>query len=100
MEENLSEIFRILASYRVKVNIMQNSAISFSICVDADPQKIDPLIAFLQKDYETRYNEGLELFTIRHYNNEAVDKIIEGRKVLMELRSRNTWQVVLEKVTR
>jgi aspartate kinase len=68
--------------------------------VDADPQKIDPLIAFLQKDYETRYNEGLELFTIRHYNNEAVDKIIEGRKVLMELRSRNTWQVVLEKVTR
>jgi aspartate kinase len=100
LEENLSEIFRILAAYRVKVNIMQNSAISFSICVDADPQKIDPLIAFLQKDYETRYNEGLELFTIRHYNNEAFNKITEGRKVLMELRSRNTLQVVLEKVTR
>jgi len=100
LEENLSEIFRILSDFRVKVNIMQNSAISFSICVDADPLKIPPLISFLQKDYETRYNEGLELFTIRHYNNEAVSKIIQGRKILMELRSRNTLQVVLEKVTR
>ena len=97
MEENLSEIFRILANFRVKVNVMQNSAISFSICVDADTQKIAPLIAFLQKDYETRYNEGLELFTIRHYNNEAIDRIVAGRNILMELRSRNTVQVVLGK---
>ena len=97
LEENLSEIFKILSNFRVKVNIMQNSAISFSICVDADPLKIQPLISFLHKDYETRYNEGLELFTIRHYNDEAVSKIIRGRKILMELRSRNTLQVVLEK---
>ena len=97
LEENLSEIFKILSDFRVKVNIMQNSAISFSICVDADPLKIPPLISFLHKDYETRYNEGLELFTIRHYNDEAVSKIIRGRKILMELRSRNTLQVVLEK---
>jgi aspartate kinase len=95
LEENLSEIFRILADFRVKVNVMQNSAISFSVCVDADPQKIGPLITYLQKDYETRYNEGLELFTIRHYNNEALNRIVNGRKIMMELRSRNTVQVVL-----
>ena len=97
MEENLSEIFRILANFRVKVNVMQNSAISFSICVDADPYKIPPLISYLQKDYETRYNEGLELFTVRHYNTDAVNRIVSSRKILMELRSRNTVQVVLEK---
>ncbi|MEI7499562.1 MAG: aspartate kinase [Bacteroidota bacterium] len=95
LEENMSEIFMILATFRVKVNVMHNSAISFSICVDADSQKITPLISYLQKDYETRYNEGLELFTIRHYNPEAINRIIDGRKILMELRSRNTIQVVL-----
>ena len=89
LEENLSEIFRILASFRVKVNIMQNSAISFSICVDNDPHKVLPLIKHLQDNYETRYNEGLELYTIRHYSDAAVSRIIRGRKILMELRSRN-----------
>jgi aspartate kinase len=97
LEENLSEIFKILANFRVKVNVMQNSAISFSICVDADLQKVLPLIAYLKKDYETRYNEGLELFTIRHYTDEAVNRMVNGRKIMMELRSRNTFQVVLGK---
>jgi aspartate kinase len=97
LEENLSEIFRILANFRVKVNVMQNSAISFSICVDADPLKVNPLIAYLKKDYETRYNEGVELFTIRHYNDEAVNRMVNGRKILMELKSRHTLQVVLAK---
>ncbi|MCX6267763.1 MAG: aspartate kinase [Bacteroidetes bacterium] len=96
LEENLSEIFRILADFRVKVNVMQNSAISFSICVDADPRKVAPLIAYLQKDYETRFNEGLELFTIRHYNADAIQRVVNGRKILMELRSRSTVQVVTE----
>ena len=95
LEENLSEIFRILSNFRVKVNVMQNSAISFSICVDADPQKITPLIEYLGKDYETRYNKGLELFTIRHYTDEAVNRIAGNRKIMMELRSRNTVQMVL-----
>ena len=95
LEENLSEIFRILSNFRVKVNVMQNSAISFSICVDADPQKIAPLIEYLSKDYETRYNKGLELFTIRHYTDEAINRIAGGRKIMMELRSRSTVQLVL-----
>jgi len=96
LEENLSEIFSILARFKVKVNIMHNSAISFSICVDYDKQKINPLLKYLQQDYETRYNKGVELFTIRHYSNDAIDKIADGRKILMELRSRQTIQLVME----
>jgi aspartate kinase len=95
LEENLSEIFRILASFKVKVNVMQNSAISFSFCVDNDPHKTEPLISFLQNDYETRYNQGLDLYTIRHYNDEAYKRVTKGRYILMELRSRNTLQLVL-----
>ncbi len=94
LEENLSDIFSILANFRVKVNIMQNSAISFSFCIDNDPHKVTPLISYLGKDYETRYNDGLELYTIRHYTDEAINRITRGRKILMELRSRNTCQVV------
>ncbi|MCX6277859.1 MAG: aspartate kinase [Bacteroidetes bacterium] len=95
LEDNLSEIFRILSNFRVKVNVMQNSAINFSICVDDDPQKINPLILHLQKEYETRINQGLDLFTIRHYTDEAVNRIVNAREIMMELRTRNTFQAVL-----
>ncbi len=95
LEENLSSIFRILADHRVKVNVMQNSAISFSVCVDADRCKVDPLIEFLKQDYEIRYNDGLELYTIRHYNEEAIGRVTRGKKIMLELRSRATVQLVV-----
>lgn len=95
LEENLSEIFSIIAQYRVKVNVMQNSAISFSFCVNQDPLKVKPLIGFLAKDYEVRYNENLELFTVRHYTEAAIRQILQGKAVIMEVRSRNTCQMVV-----
>jgi aspartate kinase len=95
LEENLSHIFRILADHKVKANVMHNSAISFSFCVDADPQRTGPLLDALRLDYETRYNEGLELVTIRHYNEAAIQRMTMGRKVMMEIRSRNTVQLVM-----
>jgi aspartate kinase len=95
MEENLSQIFNILATYRVKVNVMQHSAISFSICVDNDPQKIPLLLEHFRKDYKTRYNEGLELITIRHYQPGTAEALINNRKILMEQKSRLTLQLVL-----
>ncbi|MEI7983040.1 MAG: aspartate kinase [Bacteroidota bacterium] len=95
MEENLSQIFNILATYRVKVNVMQHSAISFSFCVDADPLKIPLLLAHLQKDYQTRFNEGLELITIRHYHPDTAESLIGNRNVLMEQKNRSTLQMVV-----
>jgi aspartate kinase len=95
LEENLSEIFRIIAMFRVKINLMQNSAISFSVGMDHDPMKVNPLIGYLEKDYEVRYNSGLELITIRHYNEEALNKMTNNRQIILELRSRNTCQLLL-----
>jgi len=96
VEENLSQIFILLAQLHVKANVMQNSAISFSICTDHDPIQIKQLIRELQKSFEIRYNEGLDLYTIRHYNDEAIQRITSGRNVILEQKSRNTVHIVIK----
>ena len=74
---------------------MQNSAVSFSICVDSDPRRIEQLRALLKEGYEVRYNENLELLTMRHYDENVVSKLVKGKEVLMEQRSRQTLRLVL-----
>lgn len=84
-----------IAKHRLKVNLTQNSAISFSLCVD-NSKNIDQLIEALKEDYEVRYNENLELITIRHYDDESINQMTEGRSILLEQKSRDTAQYVLE----
>lgn len=96
VEENLSQIFDILAKYKVKVNVMQNSAISFSVCVDGDHLLDTQCIASLQENYAVRYNENLELYTIRHYNKAAINRILKNRKVLLEQKTRQTIHLVIK----
>lgn len=95
-EENLSAIFNHLSHFDVKANMMQNSAISFSVCVDNDEHKIPDLITELQKDYKVLYNEGVELMTIRNYDLETINKLSEGKVILIEQRSRYTHQMVMK----
>jgi aspartate kinase len=96
VEENLSQIFDLLAKHHVKVNVMQSSAISFTICVDTDHVTGTEVIAALQKNYNVRYNENLELFTIRHYTPAAISRITKGRKILMEQKTRTTVHLVVQ----
>jgi aspartate kinase len=95
LEENLGPIFSMIAKYRLKVNLTQNSAISFSLCVD-NSKNIDKLIDALKADYEVRYNDKLELITIRHYDTDSINQMTEGRSILLEQKSRDTAQYVLE----
>jgi len=95
MEENLSSLFSLLAKYRVKVNLIQNSAISFSVCVDNLARGLKELLKEISHDFEVKYNNDLELITIRHHNAEAVERMTKGRKILLEQRSRDTAQFVL-----
>lgn len=95
-EESLSRIFSIVAAHQVKINLMQNSALSFSICVDGDIHKLPLLIKALQEDFKVKYNENLELWTIRHYTEDFIQKTLHGKELLVEQRSRNTFQVVLK----
>jgi aspartate kinase len=95
MEENLSQVFNILASHQIKVNVMQNSAISFSVCVDNNHHAMPLLLSELQKNYIVRYNDETELYTIRHYNPASIRRISKTRKVLLEQKTRNTVHLVV-----
>jgi aspartate kinase len=95
-ESNLAIIFERLAYYSLKVNLMQNSAISFSICLDNKEDKIAEFILDLSDEFEIRYNENLELITIRHYNDEIIERMTKERKIFLEQKSRATVQYLVK----
>ncbi len=95
IEEHISHIFSLLAQNNIAVNMMQNSALSFSVCFDNDTIKTKPLIDKLSQDYSLFYNTDLTLYTIRHYNAESVAKVKKGKEVLLEQKSRNNIQIVV-----
>jgi aspartate kinase len=98
VEENLSEIFRIFSAHGVKINLMQNSAISFSACVDSDPFRIPRLIDDLRNHFKVLYNENLELVTIRHYDPSTINRVTSGKFIYVEQRSRHTVQIVMRDI--
>jgi len=94
-EENMSYIFNKMTQYGLKVNLMQNSAISFSICMDNKGQDMLDFISDLQSDFNIKYNEEMELWTIRHYNQEIIDDLIGNRKIYLEQKNRTTVQLLV-----
>jgi aspartate kinase len=95
-EQNLSRIFADFAKHGVKINLMQNSAISFSVCFDRDQVKTPALLRDLEKNFNVKYNSGLELITIRHYEKANTEPVIKDREVLLEQKSRTTLQLVVK----
>lgn len=96
VEDHLSHIFSLFSNFGVRVNVMQNSAVSFSVCVDDDVQKTPGLIEALKKEYQVLYNDGLTLYTIRHYDDDSMTKVLEGKTLLLEQKSRHTIQLVVK----
>lgn len=97
-EENLSQIFNMMAKHGVRVNMMQNSAISFSLCVDKDAHKIQNLLHELQQHYKVLYNEDVQLMTVRNYDQDILNKLTDKKIILLEQRSRHTCQLVMKNV--
>lgn len=95
VEDNLSKIFSAFAQHKVKINLMQNSAISFSVCIDSDAKKIAQLIKTLESDYTIKTNEGVELLTISNYSENGFSRFIKDKKLLIEQKTRNTVQLVV-----
>jgi aspartate kinase len=96
VEENLSVIFGKLSELNVKINLMQNSALSFSILVDQNKLKRDEFLALFQSDYEVKYNENLSLVTIRHYDEDTIQQVTLGKEILLQQRTRHTARFVLK----
>jgi aspartate kinase len=96
IEESLSDIFNVFHKHKVKVNTMLNSALSFSVSVDQDELKIQNLITELKEKYHVKYNTGLELVTIRYYNQETISRVVANKQLLLEVKSRNTCQILMK----
>ncbi|MBC7862209.1 MAG: aspartate kinase, partial [Bacteroidia bacterium] len=95
-EDNLAGIFNTFYKHGVHIQMMQLSAINFSVCVDADERKIPDLISELQEGYKVLYNDKVELCTIRYHDPATIDRVTIGKQILMEQKSRYTVQLVMK----
>ena len=96
-EEQLSVIFNALHELNIRINVMQNSAISFSFCIDFRESKVTKLIEKLQRSFEVYYNTGLTLITVKNYDEESSERYRKMAGVLLEQSSRSTLQVLVRK---
>lgn len=96
IEDGISQIFTYLSQHGIKVNLVQNSAISISFCIENTYGKIDELLEHLQKEYKVLYNENLELLTVRHYSEKDISEMTKNRKIFIEQRSRHTAHFVVK----
>lgn len=99
VEDHLSVIYKVFHQFGVRVNMSQNSAVSSSFCINDDPVTTPRLIEELQGDFEVSYNQGVQLYTVRHYDEPARQRVRSTGQVLLEQISRETYQVVVQSET-
>ena len=95
-ENNLEIIFGCFAKYGLKINLMQNTAISFKVCVNNDRTRINPVVENLKKDFDISYETGLELITIRYYDDTTINRVMVNKELLLAHRSKETIQMVVK----
>lgn len=94
-EDHLHHLYGVFNSLGIKLNLMQNSAITLSVCFDKEDAKLESLLRAVEKTHHYRYNENVDLITLRHYTDDAIRKVTQNRRVLIDQRSRITAQLVL-----
>ncbi len=95
-EANLSHIFQIISNMGLKINVMQNSALSFSVLLDEDKVNIELLLKKLSANYEVKYNSQLQLITIRHYNKETIHRLSKNKEVILQQLTRETARLIVK----
>ena len=97
-EHNLRTLFTTCDELNIHANVIQTSALMFSFCFDHDDNKLKGLLGLLRETFQVKYNKGLTLFTIRHYDYSYTlgDRFLEGKKILLKQSSRSTLQFVIE----
>lgn len=95
VEDHLSYIFSLLDKNNLSVNLMQNSAVSFSLCIDSSKNSVK-FLSELKDKFDVLYNSNLTLHTIRHYDKQSLDSFIKNKKIILEQKSRNTVQLIVE----
>lgn len=96
VESHLSDIFSRLSAIGAKINLMQNSALSFSFLVDQSKINPEKVVETFSDDYDVRFNENLELVTIRHYDEATVERVMVDKEMILEQKSRHTARIVMK----
>ncbi|WP_273565398.1 aspartate kinase [Maribacter halichondriae] len=96
IEDSISELFKMLHDHKMKVDLIQNSAISFSVCVDNKFGRLDELLNLLKSRFKVVHHEGVSLYTIRHFNEKAIASLLNGHDILLEQRGKETLQLVVK----
>lgn len=95
-EDHIAKVYHLLSQHRIKVNIVQQSAMSLSFAIDKPERSIDKLILALHQDFRVRYNDGLELLTIRNYDSQTILDMVKDRIVFVEQKTRRTARFLLK----
>lgn len=93
-EHHIHLIFEHIKRLNLTINLMQNSAISFTVCMDDNSKKREQLRTALMDEFLIYYNEGLEMITIKNYNQDAINELMKDKQIIIEQRSRNNFQMV------
>lgn len=94
-EDNLETIFGHVYKHGVKINLMQNSAVSFQICINNDKRKSRNLIDDLEKEFKVTYETGLELITIRYFDQSTIDRVMINKELLLEQTYKQNVQLIV-----
>lgn len=94
-EDHLQTIFGILSENRVKINLMQNSALKFLICVNNNKRKVPAIVEQLEKDFKISYETGLELITIRYFDESTIERVTINKDLILEHRDEKNIQLVV-----
>ena len=94
VEDNISHIFKQLHDFKMKVDVIQNSAITFSVCFFDKYNKINELIINLEGKFKIQIHKNVSLFTIRHFDEKSIKKISNKRKLLLEQRTEKTVKLI------
>ena len=95
LEESLSEIFEIIHHHRLKVSLIQSSAVTISVCVD-NTRFVPEAIEALSEHFNVTYNDRLALLTIRGTTPEILDKARAGREIMLSQTTRRTARLVIK----
>jgi len=98
VEDNLRDIFNLFHEHRIKINMMHNTAINFTVSVDDTGKNVVDLINELEQRFKVKYESGLELITIRYYNQETIDRVLVDKEVISELKDTYTCQLLVKKI--
>jgi aspartate kinase len=95
-EDHLEKIFRCFAGFGLKINLMQNSAVSFDVCVNNDQSRVPGVLSDLEKEFRVSSTSGLELITIRYYDDPTIERVLVNKDLLLTQRTKSTIQMVVK----